>query len=450
MNLFLLTLSSNETTYTYKEIFGYFRNGFILSLFAINFFCLEYILPILGTMLLSYGCYLIREKNSTYKLVYYISVIRLILLLINFLLDWTNYNNAPILVCLQVIVSALLICLFFLFLDKSITKECKLHNLPVPHYFLHYIWFYLANLFATVLVLRIGILGILISIIIMLLNIIYLMFSFQKIASTLTDAKILIHVNPYKKQATYIIYCGILLYIIALIVTIFITNKGILVQNKSSESVIHTNLYQDTINHLKRLQMKDNILSKLTDQELQELSTCTSLDYTWQEQEVNGGLLHFDIYNATLANSNRLLVFYQWKEKPSNRLYEALECLTPFSSITNISGYSIYEKATENGPMLYSIPAIKKGRNFRNAPYIQLKLSNTGKNMGGYFSFTSIPIEKENNRFTIVYYYQNSILNLPYRDILDYMNNSELEKSNTAYSKLTCVIDFTKKIKVLQ
>lgn len=386
-----------------------------------------------------------RERNSNNKIVYYISLSRLVLLLVNFLLDWTNLNHSSIIVCLQVIISALLICLFFVFLDKSITNEYKVHNIHIHHYLLHYIWLYLTNLLATALVIKIGILGLIISLIIMLLNIIYLMFSFQQIASTLTERKLLIHVNPYKKKTFHKIIGGFACYLILLILTIFFANKGVFVQNETSQTVIHTDIYQDTIDHLKQLTMKESILNELTDQELQQLSTCTALDYTSHEQKVNGGLLHFDIYNATLVKTNRLLVFYQWKEKPSNRLYEALECPTSFSSINTISGYSIYEKKTDDGSMIYSIPVIKKGINLKTAPYIQLKLSNTGENMGGYFSFNYTSTEKSNNHFTILYYYQNSILNLPYRDIIDYMNSSEEEESSSAYSKIVCEIDFTKK-----
>lgn len=66
-------MPKNATNYEFKEnpvfieLSSILGNGFILSLFTIDFLCFEYALPILGASIMFYGCHLIRLQNTYFK-----------------------------------------------------------------------------------------------------------------------------------------------------------------------------------------------------------------------------------------------------------------------------------------------------------------------------------------------------------------------------------------------
>ncbi len=435
--------------YSHKEILALMRNGFILTMFNIDFLCFEYIIPIIGAYMMFYGCYLIKDHSTSFYRVFWFARIRIGWLLFNFLIDWTVLANNKSIIFIQIVISAIIICALFYHLSLAVREECLRLNLPpIANYFYYFIYLYLCNYLAVLLVLQIGLIGILSSLLIILINLIYIIIAFNSTSKHLTANNRFLTVSKFDLHYSRHLLISGVCYFVALISVILISNKGFFDQSEAERAVnIKEEKYQILSQYLVNLGVRQQIINDLSNEELNHYQNILRVEHSEYRYNINGGTLHIDVYILHKMLNKRLLVYYEWIESPSNRLYELIECNTTIlKDINFITGASIYDTIENDKPVTYSLLPADKGLNNKLFPYVKLKLSNEGDNMRGYLAFDyslNGPAIKQNGKsFSLTFYYQNSIFNLPYIDILDYMNDYDSLSGNIAFGSYNVPVQF--------
>lgn len=446
-------MPKNATNYEFKEnpvfieLSSILGNGFILSLFTIDFLCFEYALPILGASIMFYGCHLIRLQNTYFKKAYTVSLLRLCLMLLNFLLDWTSIYENRVIMSLQLICSITLITLLFYYLNTGFRGFYQEAGIPkYSNHLVFYIPLYWCTLAATYLAHRLGVLGALISIPILLLNILYIAIVFYRLGKSLSTTELEIDLNYFSKDSKQKILLLLCSYLVLLTVTIFLSNKGAFFE--STSIIIDTNIAttsNEIRQKLQRLGMDEAIIDDLSldSTEFNEFASAQAIYQNKDTYQINGGELELSIFNVKRPEDYRLLIYYQWISEPSNRLYHIIECQSEdFNNVTNLNSRCLYDTVSQD-KSTYQLSSISTGLNDGDFPYTHQKLSNDGTRLRGYLAFSYTTINDSNDPLNLIlnYYYQVSIFNLPYINIMDYMNHYDHLSSSYVYSRLS--IPFT-------
>ena len=359
----------------------------------------------------------------------------------NFLLDWTSLSANVYVAYTQIFFSAVSIVFLFIYLDKAfedIYRDAKVK--PYRHLFGKYIFLYLCNVVSTYLTLMIGVLGALLSIVILLLNVLYIGLVFHRTGKDLTTSDLEIELTLYTREIIrkHIIYISG--YVLLLILVIYCNNKENLFKpQKLGPGTIQSEDYEDIRNHLISLGMKQTIVEDLSPTECNYLKTAKSISSQSDTRTANGGVIQFYTYRITLEKSSRILIYYKWLQEPSNRLFQILEFDTgDLLHICELSSRSLYDDVHTQIPT--EIISINDSINLNGHPYTEQKLANTGDNLRGYLAFScTFPdgVLKLRQPMQIRLYYQVSIFNLPYLKIVDYMNYYDKYVNNMVYNRLT-------------
>ncbi len=439
---------SNTSEYhenpVFMELVSLLGNGFVLSLFNIDFLFFEYLFPIVGSTIMLYGCHLIKNYNHDFLIAYYLAFTRFVLMMFNFLLDWTSINSNLYVAYLQITISAVIIIFLFIQLDKgfgSMYSDAGLTS--YGHQFSKYILLYLCNVVSTYLTIQLGILGALIAIIILLLNVLYVALVFHRVGKDLTSSNLEIEFTAYSSKNNRNRMLFIIGYILVLALTIYYNNKSSLLASQSPDNNIGINQeFENTKSKLISLGMQKNIVEDLSPRECQYLSTANSLSSQTDTHNANGGTIKFTTYRIKLHNSERILIYYKWLKEPGNRLFQILEynanCL---KNICELNSSCLYNNPDSNTSM--EISPIENSINENGHPYTNQKLSNIGDTLRGYFAFSYSKVEYSKlstDSMQLNLYYQVSIFNLPYLKIVDYMNHYDKYTSNMVYNKLSIPI----------
>lgn len=432
----------NQDNHVFRELASILAHGFILSLFTIDFFCFEYVLPILGSLIMLFGCHLVKNENIYFKRTYYIATARFVMMLFNFLIDWTIYHNNLVITYIQITVSAILIVL--LFFNLNLAFKTVYHLAGITSYsnrLAQYIILYLCSIAATYLTVHLGVLGAMISLLILIFNILFLMLTFLQIGNVLSTVDIDITITHYtvsdKKRSVFLL--GI--YGVLLFFTVLFSNKAIFLPFSTSNTSSKQSSIADAENRLLNLGMKKEILDDLPASEIEYLLKANSVTERQNIRSINKGTLEITFYEIDCPDFKRVIVHYRWLTPPSNRLYQILECqynndtlsenITSSGFVTDIKQHTTLET-----------PNISIGLNDASYPYVQHKLSNEGEDLRGYLAFSYHPdANKSPERFSINCYYQVSVFNLPYLNIIDYMNNYKSHTNSFVFDRLN--ITFT-------
>lgn len=425
----------------FLDLVSLLGNGFILSLFNIDFLFFEYLFPIVGSAIMLYGCHLIKEYNKDFCIAYYIAFARFIMMLLNFLLDWTSINTNQYVAYLQITCSAVIIVLLFIYLDKAFSSMYVDAGVgPYKNQFAKYIFLYLSNVVSTFLTIQTGILGALISIVILLLNVLYIALVFRRVGKDLTLSTLEIEFSTYEKNTLrkhiYFI-CG---YIVVLCAIIYHNNKGnLFTPHESGRGSELTREYETTKTKLVSLGMKQAIVNDLSITEYEYLKEAQALTSQTNMFNINGGYIRFTTYRVKLKDSERIIVYYKWIEEPSNRLFQILEYSTgSLRNICELNSRCLYTDPEQQKTM--AISSVENSLNHQANPYTEQKLSNTGDSLRGFLSFGYSSVNSTTDELAdmeINLYYQVSIFNLPYLKIVDYMNYYDQYYTSIVYSRLT-------------
>ncbi len=426
----------------FMDLVSLLGNGFVLSLFNIDFLFFEYLFPIVGSAIMLYGCHLIKNYNRDFLIAYYVAFIRFVLMMVNFLLDWTSINSNLYVAYIQIAISVFIIVFLFIHLDKGFCTMYHDAGLnKYPHQFFKYIFLYLCNVVSTYLTIRLGILGALIAIIILLLNVLYIALAFRNIGKNLTSTNLEIELCSFSKEITRKYFIYLIGYILVLILTIYYSNKGSLVSSQSLDNNPNISKeYEDTKSHLISLGMNRTIVEDLSNKEYSYLSSAYSLTSQIDVQNANGGVIKINTYRIKLTNnSERILIYYEWIEEPSNRLFQIIEYNTDsLHNICEINSSCLYRAPDSTISM--EIASLDNSINRAGNPYTEQKLANIGDSLRGYLAFSYASLDSTNSPTSdmqINLYYQVSIFNLPYLKIVDYMNYYDKYKTNIVYNKLS-------------
>ena len=428
----------------FLELVSILGNGFLLSLFNIDFLFFEYLFTFLGSGIMLYGCFLIKNHNQDFLTVYYLAFGRYILILLNFLLDWTSINTNPYVAYIQITISGILVILLFIHLDKgfhSMYRDAGIRT--YPHRLFKYIFLYLCNLASTFLTIRFGIIGAIISILILLLNVLYIILAFRDIGKTLTTSTLDIELDSYGTERVRRHVLFIISYLVLLTFIIYFSNKGALVTTRTPENNVEiSEELQKTKKNLISLGMNKSIVEDLALKEYEYLATAYDIDTQTNVHNANGGVIRFTIYRVKLANAERIIVHYQWIEVPGNRLFQIVEYSKgSLHNIHELTSRCLYNEVDISTSM--EIPSVVTSINLAGNPYTNQKLSNFGDSLRGYLSFSYINPDTYNFPFKemqIDLYYQVSIFNLPYLLIDDYMNYYDQYSTSIVYNRLTVPI----------
>lgn len=429
---------AHQDNLIFKELVSILGNGFILSLFTIDFFCFEYVLPILGSFIMLYGCHLAKEVNTYFKRTYYIASARSILMLINFLIDWTIYHNNLVVTYIQIAFSATLIVLLFYNLNLAFKAIYASANItPYNNRLAQYITLYLCSISTTYLTVHLGILGALLSLFILILNILFLMLTFLQIGKMLSTVDIEITVTHYTKEETKRTISCLILYGIILCVTVFFSNKAIFLPFSISKTLSEKqSSIEEAEKKLLDLDIPTDVLNDLPSSEIEYLLQATSIQSSKSIRTANNGSLEITLYEVDCSDYYRVIVHYKWLTPPSNRLYQILECqFNNEMPAEDITGLSVFTDEENNN--ILETPNLSIGLNNACYPYVQHKLSNDGDDLRGYlaFSYRTEP-KKKPTKFTVNCYYQVSVFNLPYLNIIDYMNEYKNHTNSFVFDRL--------------
>lgn len=428
---------ANQDNHVFKELCSILAHGFILSLFTIDFFCFEYVLPILGSLIMLFGCHLAKNENVYFKRTYYIATARVILMLFNFLVDWTTYHNNLVFTYIQITVSAILIVL--LFFNLNLAFKTVYHVAGITSYtnrLAQYIILYLCSIAATYLTVHLGVLGALISLLILIFNIVFLLLTFLQIGNVLSTVDIDITITHYsssdKKHSAFLLG----LYGVVLFFTVFFSNKAIFLPFSTSDTSSKQSSIANAENRLLSMGMRKEILDDLPAREIEYLLNANSIIERQNIRSINKGSLEITFYEVNCTDYNRVIVHYKWLIPPSNRLYQILECQYKMDSLPeNITSCGFVTDMEDDTTL--ETPNISIGLNDASYPYVQHKLSNEGENLRGYLAFSYHPETGEMpERFTVNCYYQVSVFNLPYLNIIDYMNNYKSHTNSFVFDRL--------------
>ncbi|MDO5521943.1 MAG: hypothetical protein Q4G58_15720 [bacterium] len=441
--------NDNKDNPIFKELLSLLGNGFILSLFTIDFLCFEYVLPILGSFIMLYGCHLIKEHNKYFKRTYQIATARSFVMLLNFLLDWTEYHNNLLLTYLQIATSAILILLLFFNLNQAFKEVYHCAGIsPYTNRLAQYTILYLCSVITTYLTIHLGILGAMLSLFILILNIVFLLLAFYQIGNTLSKVDIDVTLSHYTFQEKKKIISYLGAYGALLCLTVFFSNKAIFLPFSSSNKFnVEQSSLADTESHLLDYGMSKEILTDLPSSEIEYLVKANFLSSKTVVQQANKGSLEITVYDIDCTEYHRVIVYYKWLTPPSNRLYQIVECKSVNSlNAENITSKGYVTISEENTNL--ETPNINLGLNAASYPYTEHKLSNEGDELRGYLAFSYHPQNKKKDdtaitKYIINCYYQVSVFNLPYLDIVDYMDNYKSHTNNFVFDRLsfTCVLD---------
>lgn len=428
----------------FMELVSILGNGFILSLFNIDFLFFEYLFPIVGSAIMLFGCHLIKDYNDNFTGVYYLAIARFLLMMFNFLLDWTSISANSYVAYTQIFFSAISIVFLFIYLDKAFEnmyQDAKVK--PYKHLFSKYIFLYLCNVVCTYLTIVIGILGALISIVVLLLNVLYIALVFHQTGKDLTTSALEIELTSFTKKNTHKYILFIVGYVVVLIFVIYCNNKQNLFEpQKPGPGIVYSQDCEKTKQLLVSLGMKQNVVDDLSPTECNYLATAKAIASQTDMCDANGGVIQFFTYRITLDSSERILVYYHWLQEPSNRLFQVLEFdADDFYNICELSSRCLYDDSKTHQPM--EIVSIEDSTNINGHPYTDQKLANTGDSLRGYLAFSyalSSDLQKPVQPMQLKLYYQVSIFNLPYLKIVDYMNYYDKYVNNIVYNRLTVPI----------
>ena len=440
--------SHNTNEYSENPVFmdlvSLLGNGFVLSLFNINFLFFEYLFPIVGSAIMLYGCHLIKSYNRHFLFAYYIAFIRFMMMMVNFLLDWTTINTNHYIAYIQIALSAIIIVFLFIHLDKGFSSMyADAGILKYRHRLLTYIFLYLCNVVSIYLTIELSIIGAIVSILILLLNVLYIALAFLRIGKDLTTSSLEIELSTYTKEVFHKYIKYIALYILLLGITIYYSNKSSLYASTPPDTNITSSQDHEAIkSKLISLGMKKNIVSDLSAKEYDYLSTVQSITTQIDKKNANGGVIQFISYHFQLKDCERILVYYEWLKEPGNRLFQVLEFdIHNFCYTFDLNSGCLYNDLDTNMPI--KIASVDNSINIFGNPYTEQKLSNEGELLRGYLAFsynTSDASRLDLSEMKINLYYQVSIFNLPYLKIVDYMNYYDKYKTSIVYNKLTIPI----------
>lgn len=425
----------------FMDLVSLLGNGFILSLFNIDFLFFEYLFPIVGSAIMLYGCHLIKEYSKEFQIAYDIALVRFFMMLLNFMLDWTSLNTNPYVAYLQIACSTMVIVFLFIYLDKAFSSMYKDAGVaPYRYSFTKYIFLYLGNVVSTFLTIQTGILGALISIVILLFNVLYVGLAFHRIGKDLTFTALEIEFSSYGKNTLRKHICFICGYILVLCIIIYLNNKGnLFIPHESGRGSNLTEEYNNTKANLVSLGMDPSIVEDLAITEYEYLKEAISITSQINRYTINGGYIKFTTYRIKLKDSERIIVYYKWMEEPSNRLFQILEYdIGSLRNVCELNSRCLYTDPEQH--MTMEIASVENSLNHKANPYTDQKLSNTGESLRGFlaFSYSSVEVPaKEIADMKINFYYQVSIFNLPYLKIVDYMNYYEQYQNNIVYNRLT-------------
>ncbi len=441
--------ANNTTEYrenpVFMELVSLLGNGFVLSLFNIDFLFLKYLFPLVGCAIMLYGCHLMKEYSSHFLAAYYIALARFMLMMVNFLLDWTSISSNLYVTYIQITCSLIIITLLFIYLDKGFSSMYADAGFSsYRHSLFKYIFLYFSNVVSTYLTIQLGVLGALMAIIILLVNVVYVALAFHRIGKELTKSSLEIELSTYSKALIRKHFYYIAFYIVILGVTIYFSNKGSLFTPPSPDGGVEVSQkYEKIQSKLISLGMAKSIVEDLPTSEYEYLSTASSILAQTDTKHANGGTIEFTTYRIKLSNSERIVVYYKWVEEPDNRLFQILEYQqNSLHNICELNSCNLYSHPDNN--LSIRIASVEDNINNIGNPFTNQKLSNVGDSLRGYLGFSYSPVDSSTLPLVdmqVNLYYQVSIFNLPYLKIVDYMNDYEKHSTSIVYNRLTIPIN---------
>lgn len=434
--IFILASSSHiEATRSYKDVTSLIRNGAILTLFSIELLSLAYIIPLFGYCLILYGCYLIKNQNIHFKETYYLAWSRLLLLLLNFLIDWTTFYNNNIIGIIQIVLSTVATCLFFYKLNLGLEQICVTNGVIIYNSKLkNYIPLYCITLCWNLFFSNLGALSALLSLIFLILNVLYLIFALNAVGKSVSSLTTRFPKKFITRTLIYEICFGSFCYMLLVIFVCQITNKGI--YNPNILVTASSKKQQPTLEKIQQLVtlgMDDFVAFDLSEAELEFYSSVYKITKSSSSFHYGGGTLELFTYHCNLLNDQtRVLFYYRWLKPPTCRFYDLLEGTVSGSPLEHtLYSQTLFDLDMLDDRKTYTIPSITLGTNEKGNPFVKQKLSNKGYNYRGYLGITTESMDAVVSTFT--YYHQHSILNVPYTDIIDVMNHSADLSYNTIF-----------------
>ncbi|BBF44365.1 hypothetical protein lbkm_3078 [Lachnospiraceae bacterium KM106-2] len=421
-------------SYTYRELTTLLRNGILLTLFTIDFLSLNYILPFIGLIMINYACFHLRNRNSYYRLTYFLSELRIMILGINLLIDCSFLSNNQLLLQIQIAITAITCALFYFLLDKSFEMDYEANH--IKHYantLMFFIIFYLCNLTSTLLISHIGILGIILTIFTCIASALYIIIELSNIGKELSKTNVLIIKDTQASKKIYFFFIAVILYLLLLVSTIQITNKGLL--NDRSRARQTYSPSQRAEQHLSKLGLDPTLTRDLSSKELLFLSSVQSIKCNSRSINYNDGKLKLSFYYCKLKDNNyRIFCYYNWLKTPSSRYFNLMECNVNTKKVMNVTSYSFYKEDTPSKTDIYALSPIETKSNTHGYIYSKFNLPSNGNHIRGYLAFT-LPKDAIPDSIIFSYYHQHSILNLPYTDITTYMNDYQHQQLNTIFQR---------------
>lgn len=426
----------------FKELVSVLGNGFILSLFTIDFFCFEYLLPILGSFIMLYGCHLVKEHSIYFKRTYIFACIRSLTMLANFMIDWTRFHDNITITYLQIGIAAVLIIGIFFNLNQAFKDIFHKAN-AVEHYnnrLNQYIVLYLCTIFSTYLTIHLGTLGAMLSLFLLILNICFLMLTFYQLGNSLSKLDCDLVLTYYSIPEKRRLIGFLATYIAALTLLVIVSNKALFLPVRPSSQLGSNESQQGEIEkRLLDLGFDKEALHTLPKEEIALLANASSLSSDTSVKEINNGTLSVTLYHIFCKEDYRVIAYYKWLTPPDSRLYEVMEVqFNNWTSMTDITSKTYVEKEDHS----LELSNLNIGQNSHSYPYVQHKLPNTGDKISGYLSFSYKPNSKTIPKFTLYVYSQISVFNLPYVSIIDYMNDFENYKNSMIFDQNTLTFSF--------
>lgn len=426
---------------TFYDTFTLIRNGFILTLFTFDFMSWGYLIPFIGLMLIIYGCHLIKSQNSYLEKTYQLSLCQLLLLLSKFFFDCSSFFTNSLLQTFTVCMSCILTCYFIYCLDIGIFLSClQCGSATNKHSLWIYIFLYLLHTFSSSYLININALGGLISIILLVINLIYFLYITNRITQELSLSNIWVDLVPFPRAKKVLFVTCTVLYIISLVAIVRLSNIDYFAKSYPLVQTGNNSTFTTLKENLIDIGVSREIADEIPSFELSYYKDVISATQQTEIFEYDDAQLTLTIFNFCLSNNqSRILCFYQWTGNPNHCFYDAIECHFPgYYQSDTFTGTFFYDDIDTK--TTYLIPYTSYGLNKNNNMYGKMSIPTNGTNYRGYIAFSTTEYITKSNYCSLYYYHQQSILNLPYSDVISYMENYNSFQYSTIFDRKEVIL----------
>lgn len=431
--------------------------GSLFIFFNINFYNLNYITTLFGSILLFTSMWQLRKQNRNLRTAFISIIIQLVIhtiVLANLCSPYSSDLNITITITF---ISSLnmLIFIYNLFsgLNKMTLINSEINNCnPFMCGFLYFI---------VIIASFIGLAAPPISIIfipIVLIIFIYILYQAHKLDIAFSEQDGYLEEKRLNKNYIKILLSYILLSLIVCFVVVIFSNINIIpseIYNKNdSNSKVDINKIKSK---MLLVGFDKSILIDLPDSEIIKYQNIRSSHETILNQLSDGGKLKLVQYVSTLDEDKiRFLVYYKWVKPSKNKFNDVLGINIPYSEFAypndiDFNNVILYDRNESSGIVTYKSALIDKRVSNYNMFYPEMKFklfNGDAINQRGFFAINFIaskPVEFAFNT-DIKYYHQYNLLNIKYENALDFFgtqnNNLFSLQSNSPNTFVFNTYDF--------